>query len=84
MKNGPRRLEDLHVLIESAYLEALKREGARRSLSLSDLVRQIIAGHFEPPERRRLMSIAGSVRDAGVRGAEHDEVLYGRARRHRR
>lgn len=77
------RFESLHVLIEASHLEWLKNEGVRRGVSLSDLVREILAARIggTGDGRKRLMSIAGILKDGGLRGKDHDDELYGRRRR---
>lgn len=77
------RFESLHVLVDASHLEWLKIEGARRHVSISDLVREILAARIDGTidGRKRLMSIAGIIKDGGLGGKRHDGELYGRSRR---
>ena len=77
------RFESLHVLVDASHLEWLKIEAARRHVSISDLVREILAARVNGAVggRKRLMSIAGILKDGGLGGKGHDDEVYGRRRR---
>ena len=70
------------VILEEWQYEALRSLSERSGRSVSDLLREILTKHLSPPPAKKgLKSIEGIVSDDSVRGAAHDEVLYGLKKR---
>jgi hypothetical protein len=67
------------ILLEPWQHAALKALAQREGVSISDLVRRLLAPRLRPGGRRRkpLHSIAGIGRDRGAAGRDHDRWLYG-------
>jgi hypothetical protein len=73
------------ILLEEWQFEMLKAKAQREGKSVSELVREILAEAFgarrPSASKRGLSGIAGIVRDPGLSGRDHDEVLYGPRRK---
>jgi hypothetical protein len=74
------------IMLEDWQYEDLKASAEREGRSLSSLVRDAVTAFLrrnQRPNRTRLAEIAGIGEDAGGRGRDHDEVLYGPRRTRR-
>ena len=70
-------------MLEEWQYQDLKAASERQGRSLSSLVRDAVTEFLrrkQRPNRTRLAEITGIGEDAGSRGRDHDEVLYGPAR----
>lgn len=66
------------ILLEPWQHAALKALAQREGISISDLVRRLLAPRLRPGSRRKpLRSIAGIGRDRHATGRDHDRWLYG-------
>ncbi len=73
------------ILLEEWQYEMLKAKAQREGRSVSDIVRAVLTealGARRPSTAKRgLSGIAGIVREPGVSGRDHDDVLYGPRRK---
>jgi hypothetical protein len=68
-------------MLEDWQYEKLKALANRSGRSISDLVREILSGHFESGARAadRLSEVEGVAEGPEDLGREHDRYLYGRS-----
>jgi hypothetical protein len=70
------------LMIEQWQYEALKAAAERRSVSISELVREILTRHLGPPQRASdgggLRRIEGIASDGASVARDHDHYLYGK------
>jgi hypothetical protein len=68
------------LLLEQWQYEALRVRAERRSISLSELVREILTEHLQPAKKKPsgLYKIEGIGSDGASSAREHDAFLYGK------
>ena len=71
------------LLIEQWQYEALRLRAERRSVSISELVREILTKHLENKEPSELYKIEGIGADGSGVARDHDAFLYGKKKRRR-
>ena len=72
------------ISLESGQYEWLVAESRRRGVSLSKLIRQMVAERARAPRRARepLAAVTGIAAGTGERvGREHNRILYGEPRK---
>lgn len=68
------------VMLEEWQYQSLKAGAEQRGLSMSELLREILAEYFGRP-RGGLGAIEGLGEDAGSVARDHDAYLYGKKKR---
>jgi plasmid stability protein len=70
------------LLIEEWQYDALRVRAERRAISISELVREILAKYLEANDRPSgVYRLEGLGSDASSSAREHDAFLYGKKRR---
>jgi len=72
------------ILLDPWQYEQLKAAAEREGRSISSLVRDAVTQFLKRSRRKtttKLAEISGLGADAGVRGRDHDQVIYGPRRK---